>query len=232
MAAEDQRIREPPEGPDQFVRFLSTEEAMEHARIDVSNTDRLREIVRRHGWPGLSHVGEAGAEAAWLIAQHADRQLDFQREVLPLLTAAAANGEAKARHAAYLTDRICMAEGRPQVTGPRSATCATADPSRGRSTTSKPSTRAARPRAWNRSRTTCEPSRLHVRRNSQLILGARDVCRVEAMDPSSPNHRVLAAVAALAAGLAATEGRVRRSQTRVTNPFPVGRISTSRAQPV
>jgi hypothetical protein len=117
MAAEDQRIREPPEGPDQFVRFLSTEEAMEHARIDVSNTDRLREIVRRHGWPGVSLVGEAGAEAAWLIAQHADRQLDFQREVLPLLTAAAANGEAKARHAAYLTDRICMAEGRPQVYG-------------------------------------------------------------------------------------------------------------------
>jgi hypothetical protein len=117
MAAEDQRIREPPEEPEQFVRFLSTDEAMEHARIDVGNTDRLREIVREHGWPGVSLVGEAGAEAAWLIAQHADRQLDFQREVLPLLTAAAANGEANARHVAYLTDRICMAEGRPQVYG-------------------------------------------------------------------------------------------------------------------
>jgi hypothetical protein len=117
MAAEDQRIREPPDDPEQFVRFLSMDEAMDHARIDVGNTDRLREIIAEHGWPGVSLVGEDGAEAAWLIAQHADRQLDFQREVLPLLTAAAANGEAKARHAAYLTDRICKAEGRPQVYG-------------------------------------------------------------------------------------------------------------------
>jgi hypothetical protein len=117
MAAEDQRIRQPPEDPGQFMRVLSLEEAMEHARIDVGNTDRLREIVREHGWPGVSLVGEAGAEAAWLIAQHADRQLDFQREVLPLVTAAAANGEVRPRHAAYLTDRICLAEGRPQVYG-------------------------------------------------------------------------------------------------------------------
>ena len=48
MAAEDQRIREPREAPVQFVRFLSTEEAMEHARVDVGNTDHLREIVREH----------------------------------------------------------------------------------------------------------------------------------------------------------------------------------------
>ena len=31
------------------------------ARVDVANTDRLREIVDEHGWPGRSLVGEEGA---------------------------------------------------------------------------------------------------------------------------------------------------------------------------
>ena len=90
---------------------------MEHARVDVGNTDRLREIVREYGWPGVSLVGEEASDAAWLLAQHADRQLDFQREVLPLLNRAADVGEAKPVHVAYLTVRICMAEGRCQRYG-------------------------------------------------------------------------------------------------------------------
>jgi hypothetical protein len=117
MAEEDQRIRRPLANDGEYVRILSIEEAMEHARVDVGNTDRLREIVREHGWPGISLVGEKGADAAWLLAQHADRQLDFQREVLPLLAEAASTGEAKASHVAYLTDRIAKAEGRPQWYG-------------------------------------------------------------------------------------------------------------------
>lgn len=90
---------------------------MEHAQIDVANTDRLRQIIQQHGWPGRSLVGDDGAEAAWLLAQHADRQLDFQREVLPLLAEAVAAGEAKPAHLAYLTDRVRMAQGTPQIYG-------------------------------------------------------------------------------------------------------------------
>ena len=63
--------------PTEFARFLSVAERMEAARIDVANTDRLRAITAEHGWPGRALVGEEGAEAAWLIAQHADQQLDF-----------------------------------------------------------------------------------------------------------------------------------------------------------
>ncbi len=90
---------------------------MEGQRIDVSNTDRLREIVSEHGWPGRSLVGEEGAHHAWLIAQHADRQLDFQRQALELLADAVQRGEAAQRDWAYLTDRVRMNEGREQVYG-------------------------------------------------------------------------------------------------------------------
>lgn len=69
------------------------------------------------GWPGRSLVGEQGAEHAWLLAQHADRQLEFQRHALALLRVAVAAGEATNRQLAYLSDRVCMNEGREQIYG-------------------------------------------------------------------------------------------------------------------
>ncbi len=89
MAQEDQRIRTPP--PEQEKKFavrMSPEQTMEWNRVDVRNTDRLREIVERYGWPGRSLVGEEGADHAWLLAQHADKQLEFQRRALILLATA------------------------------------------------------------------------------------------------------------------------------------------------
>jgi hypothetical protein len=77
---------------------LAVAERMEAARIDVANTDRLRAIIAEQGWPGRALVGDEGAEAAWLIAQHADRQLDFQREALALLERAVHDGDAPASH--------------------------------------------------------------------------------------------------------------------------------------
>src|ERR687894_1741011 len=118
MADEDQRFRSRLQGDgNEFVRRIDLESRMEAQRIDVSNTDRLRDIVSEHGWPGRSLVGEGGAHHAWLIAQHADRQLDFQREALELLADAVSRGEAAQRDLAYLTDRVRLNEGREQVYG-------------------------------------------------------------------------------------------------------------------
>lgn len=118
MAAEDQRVRQPPEGePHAFVRRVDPQTRMEAQRIDVANTARLRAIISQHGWPGRSLVGKEGAHHAWLIAQHADRQLDFQREALELLADSVRRGDAAERDLAYLTDRVRMNEGREQVYG-------------------------------------------------------------------------------------------------------------------
>ena len=85
--------------------------------VHTRNAARLRELIAQHGWPGEDVVGQDGAEAAWIIAQHAVGEPDFQREVLRLLQRNAAQGRSPAWHAAYLEDRIALHEGRPQRFG-------------------------------------------------------------------------------------------------------------------
>jgi hypothetical protein len=88
-----------------------------HRRVTVRNADRLAEIMDRHGWPAISAVGAEAARRAWLVAQHADRQLDVQRRALALMARAVEAGEADPQHLAMLRDRVRVNEGRRQVYG-------------------------------------------------------------------------------------------------------------------
>jgi hypothetical protein len=85
--------------------------------VDAANTARMKRIVAERGWPGRSLVGEDGAQAAWLLVQHADHDPAFQRACLELLSHAVQAGEADARQQAYLTDRVLLAEGNQQRYG-------------------------------------------------------------------------------------------------------------------
>ena len=83
--------------------------------IDTSNTERVRAIVRQHGWPSPELVGRDGAEAAFLIVQHSD--LAFQKEMLPLVEKAYRSGGLAGQSYALLLDRVLVGEGKPQVYG-------------------------------------------------------------------------------------------------------------------
>ncbi len=85
-------------------------------RIDTENTERLGEIVERHGWPTYTLVGKDGAQAAWILAQHADSSPKFQRKCLDLM-AKVPRDEISRRDVALLTDRVLLAEGKKQVYG-------------------------------------------------------------------------------------------------------------------
>lgn len=85
--------------------------------VHDQNARHLAEILEARGWPGRSLVGEDGAEAAWLVVQHAIAQPAFMRRGLALLEAAVAANEAPMRHAAQLEDRIRTFEGRRQRFG-------------------------------------------------------------------------------------------------------------------
>jgi hypothetical protein len=100
---------------DQVARKALDPDAMREA--DGENLPWLKGVIAAHGWPGASLVGTDGAHAAWLLAQHADADPAFQRQCLDLLTVAVEAGEARMRELAYLTDRVLLAEGKPQVYG-------------------------------------------------------------------------------------------------------------------
>jgi hypothetical protein len=76
---EDQRVRHlmsPPQG--QHMVRLPDEVAAEWQRVDAENTRWLCELLTMRGWPGRTLVGEEGAQAAWLLAQHADQDPTLQ----------------------------------------------------------------------------------------------------------------------------------------------------------
>lgn len=85
------------------------------AAIDAANTERVRVIVREHGWPSSGLVGSDGAEAAFLIVQHST--LSFQQEMLPLVRDAYLSGNLAGQDYALLLDRVRVGEGKPQVYG-------------------------------------------------------------------------------------------------------------------
>ncbi|MFG2004091.1 DUF6624 domain-containing protein [Spirillospora sp. NPDC048911] len=96
---------------------MSAELVRQWLELNADNLAYLKQVIEKHGWPGRDLVGDDGAHAAWILAQHADRDRAFQRRCLTLLTAAVEAGQAAARDLAYLTDRCRVAEGRPQVYG-------------------------------------------------------------------------------------------------------------------
>lgn len=89
----------------------------EQTAVDRANTEWLKSVVAKRGWPGRSLVGIDGAKAAFLLVQHADRDTAFQASVLPLLGRAYANGDVTGEEIALLTDRVATARGQPQVYG-------------------------------------------------------------------------------------------------------------------
>ena len=84
--------------------------------VNEVNGRRLGELLA-DGWPGLRRVGVDGADAAWMLAQHADRANDDRRAWLPLLHEAVTTGDADPRHLASLTDRIAAVAHEPQTFG-------------------------------------------------------------------------------------------------------------------
>jgi len=84
--------------------------------VDEENTRWLRGLVEKQGWPTNTRAGKDGANAAWLLVQHADADPKFQRQCLDLM-AKVPKEEISQSNLAYLTDRVLLAEGQKQLYG-------------------------------------------------------------------------------------------------------------------
>jgi hypothetical protein len=77
MGLRDQKMRIESQNPSENVKF--------NPEVDKANTSRLKTIIDKIGWPTISKVGEEASYAAWLIAQHADHDVSFQKKCLKLM---------------------------------------------------------------------------------------------------------------------------------------------------
>ena len=78
--------------------------------VQRANTERLKEIIGKNGWPSINLVGKKASRSAWLIIQHADHDVRFQKKCLTLMRQIyRLNPRDISRgNIAFLTDRILI----------------------------------------------------------------------------------------------------------------------------
>jgi hypothetical protein len=81
------------------------------------NAKVLSDLIDTIGYPTIDKVGKEANEAAWLVIQHSIGQPEFMKKSAELLKSAGDENKADPKSLAYLTDRIAVLEGKPQLYG-------------------------------------------------------------------------------------------------------------------
>lgn len=81
------------------------------------NAELLQEIMDKIGYPTIEKVGKEANEATWVLVQHAIGMPEFMKKCEELLKIAVRKNTANPIHLAYLTDRIAVFSGKPQLYG-------------------------------------------------------------------------------------------------------------------
>jgi hypothetical protein len=98
---------------DQSVRARWEETGEDWGESDSGRTERFRAIVDAMGWPTEEKVGKEASHAAYLLVQHADHDIDFQRRCLRLMK----ESSEECPEIAYLEDRVRVNSGESQWYG-------------------------------------------------------------------------------------------------------------------
>jgi hypothetical protein len=98
--------------PEENLAF-GTQIASRVVAVDVANTAEMKALLEKYGWFGISQFGAQADNNAWLLVQHADKDPEFQREIVARLEPLAARGETKPSHFALLFDRVALSYSDP-----------------------------------------------------------------------------------------------------------------------
>lgn len=81
------------------------------------NAKILNEIIDKIGYPTTDKVGKEASEATWLVIQHSIERPEFMKKCVKLLEVAVTENKTNSKNLAYLTDRVAVLEGKPQLYG-------------------------------------------------------------------------------------------------------------------
>lgn len=91
--------------------------AKEFQKIIRSNFPVIKNIADKYGFPGFDLVGKESSNNYWLLVQHSDFNVAFQKRILKLMKPKVDKKNASGQNYAYLVDRINLNEGRQQIYG-------------------------------------------------------------------------------------------------------------------
>lgn len=86
-------------------------------RNDRARTERLKEIIKTTDLMQMSQIDPSMARSAFMIVMHAVGDLLFQKSQLPIAFELGKKGVIGNQEYAILTDKIAVAEGKPQTYG-------------------------------------------------------------------------------------------------------------------
>lgn len=103
---------------DQKPAKLPADQAAEAFKLAVAkNFPLVKKILDTYGFPGYDLVGKESSHHYWLLVQHSDLDISFQKKALALMKVQLDRSNASAQDYAYLIDRININEGKQQIYG-------------------------------------------------------------------------------------------------------------------
>lgn len=86
-------------------------------QTDSLNYYKLKQIVQKFGCPNTKTIGNEGVKNFWLLIQHQDQHVKFQKKVLKLIKKEMNMGLFNKYWYAYLLDRVKVNTNKKQVYG-------------------------------------------------------------------------------------------------------------------
>ncbi|WP_462266777.1 DUF6624 domain-containing protein [Mucilaginibacter sp.] len=86
-------------------------------KVILTNFPLVKKILDSYGFPGYNLVGIESSNNYWILVQHSDFNLSFQKRAQKLMAKEVKRRNASNSYYAYLVDRIAINEGKKQVYG-------------------------------------------------------------------------------------------------------------------
>ncbi|MGN6423870.1 MAG: DUF6624 domain-containing protein [Asticcacaulis sp.] len=97
--------------------YMALYDANQVCHTDLANLQWIKADLAANGWPKLSTDGAAMAHDAYILVQHADRDIDFQKHVLSMMEPLLGSKDVNTQDYAYLFDRVARNSGQPSRYG-------------------------------------------------------------------------------------------------------------------
>ncbi|WP_413944432.1 DUF6624 domain-containing protein [Bdellovibrio sp. HCB-162] len=88
-------------------------------KLDSQNTADTKMLLKKYEWFKISVFGEKADNQGWLLVQHADLDVEFQKQVLTILERLYPLQETKPANYAYLFDRVAISSNDPKNRKPQ-----------------------------------------------------------------------------------------------------------------